>query len=136
MNTAKEAIAYAEAVGSPNAKILLDAYHMNIEEDSFEDAILSACEKNLLGHFHVGESNRRMPGTGKTHIPWQEILGALYKGGYTGYITMEPFILTNIPNALNVCLWRDLSEGATLEKMIADVKVGVDFLKGQMELVK
>jgi D-psicose/D-tagatose/L-ribulose 3-epimerase len=133
MNTAAEGIFYAEQVNHPKAKLLLDAYHMNIEEDSFEKAILMTLEKDLLGHYHVGESNRRMPGTGDTHIPWQEILKALYKGGYQGYITMEPFVLTNIPNALSVGLWRDLSGGASLDKLIADVKVGVDFMKEQMK---
>ena len=39
VNTAEEAVKYVDEVGSPNCKILLDTYHMNIEEDSFAGAI-------------------------------------------------------------------------------------------------
>ena len=55
VNTAEEAVKYVDEVGSPNCKILLDTYHMNIEEDSFAGAIKLV--GNRLGHFHVGESN-------------------------------------------------------------------------------
>ena len=59
MNTAAEGIAFAKRVGSPNCKILLDTFHMNIEEDSLRDSILDS--KDWLGHFHLGEPNRRPP---------------------------------------------------------------------------
>jgi D-psicose/D-tagatose/L-ribulose 3-epimerase len=52
MNTAAEGIAFAERVGSPNCKIHLDTFHMNIEEDSIGDAIREA--GSWLGHFHLG----------------------------------------------------------------------------------
>src|ERR1700726_3936982 len=42
MNTAAEGIAFAERVGSPNCKILLDTFHMNIEEESIGGAIVEA----------------------------------------------------------------------------------------------
>lgn len=88
LNTAQEAVEYVKAVGSPNLKILLDTYHMNIEEDSFEGAITTA--GNLLGHLHTGESNRKPPG--RAHIPWKEIAGALKKIGYAEWVVMEPFL--------------------------------------------
>jgi len=69
LNTCDEAIAYVNAVGSPNAKILLDTFHMNIEENFIGEAIEKAGDK--LGHFHVGENNRLPPGYG--HIPWTEL---------------------------------------------------------------
>ena len=56
VNTAEEAIKYVDEVDSPNCKILLDTYHMNIEEDSFAGAIRSVGSR--LGHFHVGECYR------------------------------------------------------------------------------
>lgn len=40
LNTAAEGVAFCEEVGLPNVKLLLDTFHMNIEEDSFYDAIL------------------------------------------------------------------------------------------------
>ncbi|HEY4781351.1 MAG TPA: sugar phosphate isomerase/epimerase family protein, partial [Chthoniobacterales bacterium] len=89
MNTAAEGIAFAERVGSPNCKILLDTFHMNIEEDSLRGSIVEA--GNWLGHFHLGETNRRPPGRGR--IPWPEIFGALREINYQGAVVMEPFLL-------------------------------------------
>ncbi len=66
MNTAAEGIAFAERVGSPNCKILLDTFHMNIEEDSLGGSIREAGD--WLGHFHLGEPNRRPPGCGRMPI--------------------------------------------------------------------
>ena len=60
LNTAKEGVEFVKRLGSPNARVLLDTFHMNIEEDSLTDAIRKSGP--LLGHFHVGEANRRCPG--------------------------------------------------------------------------
>lgn len=57
INTADECLAYVRAVNRPNVKVMLDTFHMNIEEDSLTDAIRKSGP--LLGHFHVGEANRR-----------------------------------------------------------------------------
>lgn len=78
LNTAKEAVQFVTEVDVPAAKIMLDTFHMNIEEDSMIDAILTAGDK--LGHFHVGENNRRCPGKGT--MPWAEIGHALRRVGY------------------------------------------------------
>ena len=61
---------------------------MNIEEDSFSAAIRTAGP--LLGHFHTGEANRRVPGKGR--LPWHEIGTALREIGYDGTVVMEPFV--------------------------------------------
>jgi sugar phosphate isomerase/epimerase len=42
------------AVGKDNFKVMIDTYHMNIEEDSIAAAIKTA--GNYLGHFHLGEA--------------------------------------------------------------------------------
>ncbi len=89
MNTAAEGVAFARQVGSPNCKVLLDTFHMNIEEDSMSASILEAGD--FLGHFHLGESNRRPPGRGR--MPWAEIFGALNQIGYRGAVVMEPFLV-------------------------------------------
>ena len=60
MNTPAEGNAFCERVGSRNCKLLLDTFHMNIEEDSLRGSILQS--KGWLGHFHLGETNRRPPG--------------------------------------------------------------------------
>lgn len=45
VNTAREAARYVDMVGSQNVGILLDTYHMNIEEPSIGDAIRLAGDK-------------------------------------------------------------------------------------------
>ena len=62
LNTAEEGVAFVREIGKPNVKVMLDTFHMNIEEDSFGEAIRTVGP--LLGHFHTGENNRRVPGKG------------------------------------------------------------------------
>ena len=119
MNTAEEGVAFAERVGSPNCKILLDTFHMNIEEDSFRESILHAGE--WLGHFHLGESNRRPPGEGR--LPWPEIFGALHEINYQGAVVMEPFLLPGGDVGRDISVFRDLlGDGDLDEKATGSVK--------------
>lgn len=89
LNTVAEAVAFVNDVGSPNLKINLDTFHMNIEEDNVIHAIYTAEEK--LGHIHLGENNRRFPGNGD--FPWDELIKVLGKINYKGTVNFEPFIL-------------------------------------------
>jgi D-psicose/D-tagatose/L-ribulose 3-epimerase len=112
MNTAAEGIAFAERVGSPNCKILLDTFHMNIEEDSLRGSIVEA--GNWLGHFHLGETNRRPPGRGR--IPWPEIFGALREINYQGAVVMEPFLLPGGEVGRDISVYRDLLGSADIDE--------------------
>lgn len=111
LNTAQEAVQYVNHVGSPNCRVLLDVFHMNIEEDSFRDAILTAGDK--LGHVHLGETNRRAPGVGK--MPWDEIFGALREINYTGALVMEPFLQPGGEVGRDISVYRDLAAGVDLD---------------------
>ena len=115
MNTAAEGIAFAERVGSPNCKILLDTFHMNIEEDSLRGSIVEAGK--WLGHFHLGETNRRPPGRGR--IPWPEIFGALREINYQGAVVMEPFLLSGGEVGRDISVYRDLLGSADLDEEAA-----------------
>jgi D-psicose/D-tagatose/L-ribulose 3-epimerase len=86
--TAKDAISIAQQVDSLG--ILLDTFHMNIEEDSFEDAIQSSIR--FLRHTHFADNNRKMPGF--AHIDFTTIVKCLLDAGYDGYASFEP----NIPD--------------------------------------
>ena len=125
LNTAGEAIEFCKEVGNPNVKILLDTFHMNIEEDDIGDAIRSA--NGLLGHLHIGEGNRKLPGQG--HLPWAEIGQALRDIGYSGGVVMEPFVLPGGEVAKDIKVFRDLSGGADEAKLDAEAKAGLEFLK-------
>jgi D-psicose/D-tagatose/L-ribulose 3-epimerase len=86
--TAKDAITIAQQVDSLG--VLLDTFHMNIEEDLFNDAIQSSSK--LLRHMHFADNNRKMPGF--AHIDFSTIVKSLIEIGYDGYISFEP----NVPD--------------------------------------
>lgn len=109
INTAEEDVAYVKEVGKPNVKAMLDTFHMNIEEDSFTTAIRTAGP--YLGHFHIGEANRRPPFSGG-RMPWPEIGRALKSIGYEGDVVMEPFIRMGGKVGQDIAIWHDLSNGA------------------------
>ena len=72
-------------VGRPNVTVLLDMFHMNIEEVSMGDAIRLAGKR--LGYLHVVDSNRRAPGWG--HISFDDMKTAVREIGYDGWLTAE-----------------------------------------------
>jgi D-psicose/D-tagatose/L-ribulose 3-epimerase len=111
MNTAAEGIAFAERVGSPNCKIHLDTFHLNIEEDSIVEAIVEA--GSWLGHFHLGEPNRRPPGRGR--MPWAEIFGALHQINYQGALVMEPFLIPGGDVGRDIAVYRYLPGSDNLD---------------------
>ena len=125
LNTCAEAKKFVEQVGEPNVKIMLDTFHMNIEEDSMTDAILLAGDK--LGHFHVGENNRRVPGKG--NLPWYQIGSALCTIGYDKNVVMEPFVKSGGTIGSDIKVWRDLSEGASTDQLDQDAKDSVAYLR-------
>lgn len=83
--TAAEALELCHELAAENVGLLLDTFHMNIEETSLEGAITQAGER--LFHFHVADSNRRYPGAG--HIRFPALLEVLRQIGYQGYISGE-----------------------------------------------
>ena len=130
INTALECVEYVKAVDAPNVKVMLDTYHMNMEEDSMREAILTA--GSMLGHFHVGENNRRLPGQGSI-VPWQEIGAALREIGYEGDIVMEPFVLRGGQVGQDIRIWRDLIEDSSEERLDFDADRSVRFLRNTFE---
>jgi len=85
VNTTNEALDLIEQVGSEDLGMLLDTFHMNIEEPVIEDSI-QACGKRIF-HFHVADSNRKYPGGG--HLDFKSILTILYSTGYRSWVSGE-----------------------------------------------
>ena len=123
INTAEEGVRFASHVGHPSVRIMLDTFHMNIEEDSIGGAIRTAGD--MLGHFHTGECNRRVPGKGRT--PWREIAEALHDIRYDGAVVMEPFVRMGGQVGTDIKVWRDISGGADEARLDADAKAALDF---------
>lgn len=125
LNTAKEAKQFVEEVDTASVKIMLDTFHMNIEEDSITDAIRLAGDR--LGHFHAGENNRRLPGQG--NMPWHEIGAALKDINYDKAVVMEPFVLQGGSIGSDIKIWRDMSNRADSCRLDTDASGSVAFLR-------
>lgn len=85
LNTAEETLRLLDAVDRPNVRVLLDVFHMNIEETVMSDAVRAAGPR--LGYFHVVDSNRRAPGLG--HVDYGPLLSALRDIDYRGWVSAE-----------------------------------------------
>jgi len=125
LNTAEEGVQFCQEVDNPNVKLLLDTFHMNIEEDSIPDAIRRA--GGMLSALHVGEGNRKIPGQG--HLPWAEIGQALRDIQFIGDVVMEPFVLEGGKVGSDIKVWRDLSNGADPQEMDQAIQAGLNVLR-------
>lgn len=110
VNTCADAVRLVEQIGHPAAGILLDAFHMNIEEPDIHTAILTAGDRLL--HLQVAENYRGTPGRGQTR--WDEYRRGLEDAGYRGAVTIESFTTDNRSLAGAVCFWRPMAESQDL----------------------
>ena len=129
LNTCEEGVKFCREVGSPNVKLLLDTFHMNIEEDNIAKAV--RCAGNYMGELHVGEGNRKLPGQGA--LPWREIGKALQEIGYEGSVVMEPFVKMGGQIGKDIKVWRDLSNGADEERLSRELADSLVFLKSKFK---
>jgi 5-keto-L-gluconate epimerase len=85
INKVAEGLELIEKVGADNFGLLLDTYHMNVEETDILRSI-QACGSHIF-HFHVADSNRMYPGGGE--LDFRAILSALEATGYQGWVSGE-----------------------------------------------
>ena len=102
INLTSQVIELVDRVDSPACKILLDTFHMNIEEKSLGSAIRLAGPR--LGHVHTCENDRGAPGTG--HINWDEVAQALRDTEYKGALVIESFTNQIKTIARAAAIWR------------------------------
>ncbi len=86
LNTASEVATSIESAKLESTGILLDAFHMNIEERSLEE-VAKQYSSRLL-HFHMSDSNRWPPGYG--HLEIGGLLNLLRDLNYGGWVSAEP----------------------------------------------
>ncbi len=84
INRHDQAVLLAQQVGN-NIGVVLDAFHLNIEEANLVEAIKNT--GSYLVDFHVADNNRYPPGRGA--IDWAALVGALRAIGYDGALTSE-----------------------------------------------
>jgi D-psicose/D-tagatose/L-ribulose 3-epimerase len=120
LNTCDQGLALIDAIGSPAVTLLLDTFHMNIEEKDLGAAIRRA-GKNL-GHFHACGSDRGTPGG--DHTDWPGIARALKAINYQGDVVIESFTTDVKVIARAAAIWR------TIEPRRDDIAInGLKFLR-------
>jgi D-psicose/D-tagatose/L-ribulose 3-epimerase len=121
LNTAAQTLEVVDRVASPAVGVLLDTFHMNIEEKDQAAAIRLVGDK--LVHFHACGNDRGAPGADA--IPWPAITTALHEIGYAGAVVIESFTPDNQTIARAAAIWRPLA--ATQDALARE---GVAFLRG------
>jgi D-psicose/D-tagatose/L-ribulose 3-epimerase len=120
INTVDDVSRLINDINQPAAQIMLDSFHMSIEEKDIEKAITTAGDK--LVHLQVSENFRGTPGTGQT--PWHAYKKGLETIKYNGTVTIESFTPENKELAAAVCFWHPMAESQ--DQFAVD---GLSFLK-------
>jgi sugar phosphate isomerase/epimerase len=94
LNNVDQGLRFVKDVNMDGVKLMLDTFHMNIEEADPASSIRKAGE--YLVHLHVADSNRQSVGRG--HVDFKSIMKSLKEINYKGYLAMEPLP----PTAANV----------------------------------
>ena len=95
-----EGLQFLAESSHPNLGLLLDTFHMNIEEADILSALARVQAAGKLFHIHLGDSNRLPPGQG--HFNFAALARALDKNGYSGFLSAE------------LCPWPDPDTAAAL----------------------
>jgi D-psicose/D-tagatose/L-ribulose 3-epimerase len=102
VNTARQALELIELARVPGLGVMLDTFHMNMEEDDLARAIRTAGKR--LVHFQANENHRGFLGTG--HIDWATVAHGLAAVNYVGPITLEPFRRDDERIGVPLAQWR------------------------------
>jgi D-psicose/D-tagatose/L-ribulose 3-epimerase len=105
INTVGQGLELVELVGSDACGLLLDTYHMNIEEKHPAGAAREAGER--IFHVHGCGTDRGSPG--EDDFAWPEFFAALDEAGYEGTIAIESFTPDNEAIAVAASIWRPLA---------------------------
>jgi sugar phosphate isomerase/epimerase len=90
ISTVEEAAALVRAVGRPGLRTMLDVSAAGLTEAAAPAALLDQwLPSGLIAHVQVNDRNRRGPGQGADRFA--PVLRALARGGYAGWIGVEPF---------------------------------------------
>ncbi len=105
LNLTSQAIEVIDRVDNPACGLLLDTFHMGIEEKGLGDAIRAAGAR--VKHFHACENDRGAPGSG--HVPWDDVAHGLRDIGYDGAVVIESFTSKVKSIARAAAIWRSLA---------------------------
>ena len=120
LNTTRQGVALMKLVNHASIGLVLDTFHMNMEDDGIADAIHAAA--GHIAHFQANENHRGYLGTG--HIDWTAVVRALADVGYAGAICLEPFRRSDERIGIPFAQWKPPShdEQAELAASCAFIK--------------
>lgn len=87
INTLEEAVDMIKAVDRPNFKLMMDIFHLNLEEPDIYEAIKKYSPYNM--HVHLADNNRRYPG--HCGLDFEKIISTFKDCGYDGNYSTEIF---------------------------------------------
>ena len=122
-NTTRHGLTLAEMVDHPAVGVMLDTFHMNMEDPDIATAIRDAGRRMV--HFQANENNRGFIGAG--HIDWPGVARALRDIGYAGPITLEPFRRDDERPGVPLAQWR-----APEKDEDQDLAASIDVLDGAL----
>lgn len=125
--TTQQAMELLDAVDHAAVKLMLDTFHMHMEEASIAEAIRLA--GNRLVHFQANENHRGFPGTGSTD--WVAVGRALHEIGYEGPVSLEPFRRNDDRFGVPFAQWRPPHEDES-ERLAASAA----FIKSHLTLTE
>ncbi|WP_191567254.1 sugar phosphate isomerase/epimerase family protein [Metabacillus idriensis] len=120
INTTEQGLELVEKINHHNVGLLLDTFHMNIEEKDIANALRLAGDR--LFNFHACSNDRGIPGV--DNIPWESVSKALKDINYDGPVVIESFTTEIKEISRAVSQWRTL---APSQDSIA--QEGLPFLK-------
>lgn len=87
LNNVEQGLTFLKELNHPGVGLLVDTFHVNIEESSWTEPFCQAMAVQKLFHVHLGDNNRLPPGKGL--IDFGAILHTLKTIGYTGWLSAE-----------------------------------------------
>ncbi|AFY61242.1 sugar phosphate isomerase/epimerase [Synechococcus sp. PCC 6312] len=120
LNTVAQGLELLNHIGSPQLGLLLDLFHMNIEEKDIVKAFLAAGDKCF--HVHACACDRGIPGSDT--MPWPGLFQALDTLNFNGWIVIESFNREDQALATAARVWRPLADSS--EQIARD---GLQFLQ-------
>jgi D-psicose/D-tagatose/L-ribulose 3-epimerase len=126
-NTARHAIEIVDRVGQKSVGVMLDTFHMNMEEFDIADAIRKTGRR--LVHFQANENNRGFVGSG--HIDGASVARAIRDVSYTGPIVLEPFRRDDEAAGVTLAQWR-----APAKDEDGPLAASIDYLAAALEFAR
>ena len=125
--TTQQAIELLDAVDHPAVQLMLDTFHMHMEEASIAEAIRLAGARVV--HFQANENHRGFPGTGATD--WVAVGRALHDIAYKGPVSLEPFRRNDDRFGVPLAQWRPPHEDESVR-----LAASASFIKSHLTLTE